>query len=198
MKRRLVSPTNRPPDAAVARIAGGPGRAAWRAAWFWIRPRRAFAAQHYPLISLATAVAIVDAVRPIVPAGQLGLHWPNDVFAAGRKLAGILVEVLPDGKHIVGMGLNINNRAADAPAELRARATSLARLARRENIARPSVSARAGAALAQPGATGGRLPRQLARRADRACLQHGQALTSRIGRSPRRRHCAGHRRRRGT
>ena len=96
---------------------------------------RGISRQHFPLISLATAVAIVDAVQSIVPGSRLGLHWPNDVFAAGRKLAGILVEVLPDGMHIVGIGLNINNRPADAPQELRNTATSLCDLSGREHAA---------------------------------------------------------------
>ncbi len=41
-------------------------------------------------------------------------------FMWGRgKLAGILVEVLPSGLHIIGVGLNSNNSAADAPPPLR-------------------------------------------------------------------------------
>jgi BirA family transcriptional regulator, biotin operon repressor / biotin---[acetyl-CoA-carboxylase] ligase len=72
-----------------------------------------------PLVSLAAAVAVVDAVGPLLPAHQVGLHWPNDVFVEKRKLAGILVEVLPDRRHMIGIGLNTNNTAADAPSELR-------------------------------------------------------------------------------
>jgi BirA family transcriptional regulator, biotin operon repressor / biotin---[acetyl-CoA-carboxylase] ligase len=78
-----------------------------------------------PLIALATAVAVVDTVIPLVPRHRIGVHWPNDVFAAGRKLAGILIEVLPDGRHVVGIGLNTNNSLADAPAELKQTAVTL-------------------------------------------------------------------------
>jgi len=35
------------------------------------------------------------------------LKWPNDVLVEGRKLAGILVEVLPDSRMVVGIGVNI-------------------------------------------------------------------------------------------
>jgi BirA family transcriptional regulator, biotin operon repressor / biotin---[acetyl-CoA-carboxylase] ligase len=35
------------------------------------------------------------------------LKWPNDVLVEGRKLAGILCEVLPDSSVIAGAGLNL-------------------------------------------------------------------------------------------
>ena len=43
----------------------------------------------------------------------------------GRKLAGILIEVLADGKHVIGIGINTNNTAADAPEEVRPRVVTL-------------------------------------------------------------------------
>jgi BirA family transcriptional regulator, biotin operon repressor / biotin---[acetyl-CoA-carboxylase] ligase len=87
-------------------------------------PRRAV-----PSMSLAVSVAIIEAIAPRAAGHRIGLHWPNDVFAAERKLAGVLVEVLPDGRHILGVGLNTNGRAADAPAELQPRLTTLLDLA---------------------------------------------------------------------
>ena len=85
------------------------------------------------LIALVAGVSVVEAVRPILDtcatdskrALPLGLHWPNDVMLAGRKLAGILVEALPDRRHVVGIGVNTNNTAADAPPELRPRVATL-------------------------------------------------------------------------
>jgi BirA family biotin operon repressor/biotin-[acetyl-CoA-carboxylase] ligase len=77
-------------------------------------PRRAV-----PRLSLAAGVAIIDAVAPRLSDHPLGLHWPNDVYVGRAKLAGILVEVLPDGRHIIGAGLNTNCSAADAPPQLR-------------------------------------------------------------------------------
>src|SRR5687767_3863398 len=56
-----------------------------------------------PQVSLACGVALVDVLAPLVPDHRFGLHWPNDVFAADRKLAGILVDVLADGRHILGI-----------------------------------------------------------------------------------------------
>jgi BirA family biotin operon repressor/biotin-[acetyl-CoA-carboxylase] ligase len=83
-------------------------------------PRRAV-----PRLSLAAGVAIVDSVAPRLTGHPLGLHWPNDVYIGQRKLAGILVEVLPGGEHIVGVGLNSNSSVAAAPPELQATIATL-------------------------------------------------------------------------
>ncbi|HTU24236.1 MAG TPA: biotin--[acetyl-CoA-carboxylase] ligase [Pirellulales bacterium] len=78
-----------------------------------------------PARSLAAGVAVAAAVRPALYPHHVGLHWPNDVFVAHRKLAGILIDVLADGRHVLGVGLNVNNGFASAPAEVRARGTSM-------------------------------------------------------------------------
>ena len=82
-----------------------------------------------PARSLAVGLAIVDTIAPLVTARRVGLHWPNDVYVEERKLAGILVDVLAHGLHIVGIGLNVNNPLAEAPDDVRRRATSLCELA---------------------------------------------------------------------
>jgi BirA family transcriptional regulator, biotin operon repressor / biotin---[acetyl-CoA-carboxylase] ligase len=136
--------------------------------------------EHFPLISLATALAIVDSVRPIVPHGTLGLHWPNDVFACERKLAGILVEALAEGKHVLGVGLNVNNCAAAAPTELGGKTISLADLSGHEHSRTDVLLALLGQLwpnLDQLAASAA----EIARRADRACLQHGRRLVIQSG-----------------
>jgi len=80
---------------------------------------------HPGLIGLAAALAVVQTVRPRLPQIPLGLHWPNDVFAGGKKLAGILVEILASGLVVVGIGGNLNNTAQQAPPELQHRVTTL-------------------------------------------------------------------------
>ncbi len=76
-------------------------------------------------------MAVVDALAPLLPrpgvpgAPEIGIHWPNDVMLDGRKLAGILIEVLADGKRVIGIGINTNNTAADAPEEVRPRVATL-------------------------------------------------------------------------
>lgn len=70
---------------------------------------------HAPLLSLLTAVALVDTLRQAdVPCG---IKWPNDVLIGDRKVAGILTEMETDGAHVhfvvVGIGVNINMTAAE-------------------------------------------------------------------------------------
>ncbi len=84
-----------------------------------------------PLVALAAAVAVVDAVAPLLPGHAVGIRWPNDVLVDEKKLAGILIEALPNRRHVVGIGLNANNTLADAPAELQSTAVTLCDLAGR-------------------------------------------------------------------
>jgi BirA family biotin operon repressor/biotin-[acetyl-CoA-carboxylase] ligase len=55
---------------------------------------------------------------------------PNDVYVAGKKIAGVLVEMRAqqNAPHfaIVGIGINMNHRLDDLPKELHSRAASLA------------------------------------------------------------------------
>jgi len=81
----------------------------------------------WPQLSLAAGVAACDALSELAP-GRFGLKWPNDVHAAGRKIAGILVEApnVPATRPIVvGVGVNVNNSWAAAPADLQGIGTSL-------------------------------------------------------------------------
>ena len=85
---------------------------------------------HEPRVALATALAIAEVVDRLVPSTQrVGIRWPNDVEVDDRKVAGILPERVdtPLGPRLViGVGLNLATRLDDAPAEVRAMATSLA------------------------------------------------------------------------
>jgi BirA family biotin operon repressor/biotin-[acetyl-CoA-carboxylase] ligase len=93
-----------------------------------VRPRLA-AADGWQL-GLGAALACREVCLPIA---DIGLKWPNDLVAAdGRKLAGLLVETAIEGGRlataIIGIGLNVNWRHAEMPADLAASATSLAEL----------------------------------------------------------------------
>jgi len=67
---------------------------------------------------------------------QAAVKLPNDVVVAGKKIAGVLVEMRAqrNAPHIaiVGIGVNVNHRAEDFSEELRARAISLAMTLDRE------------------------------------------------------------------
>lgn len=143
-----------------------------------------------PLVSLAAAVAATETVRPLLPGQTVGIHWPNDVFAAGRKLAGILVEMLTGGLCVVGIGLNLNNTMLDATAEMRTSATSVLDLTR----ARHDRTSLLLVFLEQLAALLDQLPVApdvISRLADERCLQRGQPLGVESGGSVVRGVCAG-------
>ncbi len=52
------------------------------------------------------------------------LKFPNDVLLGGRKTAGVLAEAR-DGRVVLGIGVNVNVRGAELPADLERPATSL-------------------------------------------------------------------------
>jgi BirA family biotin operon repressor/biotin-[acetyl-CoA-carboxylase] ligase len=84
----------------------------------------------WPQLSLATAVALCDVLRRNVPLARIGIKWPNDVLIDGRKVSGILIES-PGGaapakdRLIIGIGVNVNNSWASAPASVGTGGTSL-------------------------------------------------------------------------
>ena len=90
-------------------------------------PQLGIVSQKWPVLSLSTGLAICEALEQIAPGGDFGVKWPNDVYCAGRKLCGILIESpsASRGRVIVGIGLNVNNSLAAAPPDIQSVATSL-------------------------------------------------------------------------
>jgi BirA family transcriptional regulator, biotin operon repressor / biotin---[acetyl-CoA-carboxylase] ligase len=66
-------------------------------------------------IPLLAGLAVLDAVRELT-ALPAALKWPNDLLlgSEGRKAAGILAEVAPDGGVVLGIGFNVG-AVADLP-----------------------------------------------------------------------------------
>jgi BirA family transcriptional regulator, biotin operon repressor / biotin---[acetyl-CoA-carboxylase] ligase len=59
--------------------------------------------------SLIAGLAVIDAIETLLPDQKLQLKWANDVFAEGRKLAGILCESrlkADQVRAVIGIGLN--------------------------------------------------------------------------------------------
>ncbi|MPZ87410.1 MAG: biotin--[acetyl-CoA-carboxylase] ligase [Nitriliruptorales bacterium] len=79
-----------------------------------------------PLLPLLTGLALLEAVKPSCPGTEVGLKWPNDLLVADRKAAGILVEAPVQGAAVIGIGLNVDWRAAERPETLREGSISLA------------------------------------------------------------------------
>ena len=85
-----------------------------------------FAPGTMPLcLSLAAGLALAHALTKL-GAGRTALKWPNDVLKDDKKLAGILVELVPGATHaaVIGLGLNLRLPAA-LPAEVRETAAAL-------------------------------------------------------------------------
>lgn len=74
----------------------------------------------------AVAETLEEKAANAPSAAKVEVRPPNDVFWNGKKIAGILIESPTPEFVIVGIGININNRAADAPEKLRGGLTGLA------------------------------------------------------------------------
>lgn len=78
------------------------------------------------LLTLTAGVALAEAVEAVTGL-HVDLKWPNDLYVARRKLAGILAEAsgsnAPGESVVVGYGINVSSTAF--PPELGERATSL-------------------------------------------------------------------------
>jgi BirA family biotin operon repressor/biotin-[acetyl-CoA-carboxylase] ligase len=132
------------------------------------------------LVALASAVAVVETVASLLPEHSIGIHWPNDVMAADRKLAGILIEALTDRRHIIGIGLNTNNTMADAPEELCTTAATLRDLGGRP-FDQTAILIDLLKRLERAYLHVCQEPEQVARQADAMCLQRGRTLTLQWG-----------------
>lgn len=76
--------------------------------------------QHPPMLSAVGVVCAVAVARALESAGvgDIGLKWPNDILARGRKLGGVLLECADGGSRarpgVIGVGLNVRMPAAAA------------------------------------------------------------------------------------
>ena len=81
--------------------------------------------RRHALLPLAAAVAVCEACEELA-AVECEIKWPNDVWIAGRKVAGILLEGRPqEGWAVLGIGLNVGTTGDEFPEELAETATSL-------------------------------------------------------------------------
>ena len=68
-------------------------------------------------LSVVAALAVSDAIKQLYNV-NVELKWPNDIYANGKKLAGILIDLegqaLEASHSVIGIGLNINMPAKSA------------------------------------------------------------------------------------
>ncbi len=74
-------------------------------------------------LALLVAVGVAEALHRI-GAAAVGVKWPNDLVAGGRKCGGVLVESLPPWV-VAGIGVNVHVDPTRFPPPLRAQAASL-------------------------------------------------------------------------
>ena len=83
----------------------------------------------FPEITLAAAVAVAKTLEDFHFWPKI--KWPNDLLLDGKKVCGILTEMVPKKDKmagvVLGIGVNLNQSPTDFPKEIRAVATSLFR-----------------------------------------------------------------------
>jgi len=101
----------------------------------WVAPRGAALAvsivvrpsasmSRWGWLTLLGGLAVRRAVAAELPDAEVSLKWPNDVLVRGRKVAGILAELVPEtGAVIVGIGINTAMTEEERPVDS---ATSIA------------------------------------------------------------------------
>ncbi|MEM6981320.1 MAG: biotin--[acetyl-CoA-carboxylase] ligase, partial [Planctomycetota bacterium] len=65
------------------------------------------------LLSIAAGLAVAETIERLVPPFRCGLKWPNDVWLAGGKVSGILIERCSStlsatkNPYVIGIGVNL-------------------------------------------------------------------------------------------
>jgi len=92
--------------------------------WFSVLLRPEMPLAEWPRLTLWIAYAVAQAIRHM-HGPEIMVKWPNDLYASGRKVAGILVETSlgRDPFATAGIGLNVNQVSFPPPID--ATATSL-------------------------------------------------------------------------
>lgn len=89
-----------------------------------------------PVITLLSGLAASKAIDELCDV-KTQIKWPNDIYLNGKKLGGILCELV-SGKvltAVIGIGINIGAKAEDIPEELKNKMTSVVT----ENGKQPSL-----------------------------------------------------------
>jgi BirA family transcriptional regulator, biotin operon repressor / biotin---[acetyl-CoA-carboxylase] ligase len=108
--------------------------APYQGLWLSILLRPALTLRESPRLTSLLAEAVSATIAEETGCATT-IKLPNDIYIAGRKVAGILVEgrTANDGSYVAvaGIGINVNQTLDDFPEELRATAGSLAMAAGR-------------------------------------------------------------------
>lgn len=98
--------------------------------WFSVILRPKFLPHDAPKCTLMAAVAVAEAMKRFNLKAEI--KWPNDIMFRNRKLVGILTEITAELAKItymvIGIGINVNIKRDEFPAELQPIAASLAEI----------------------------------------------------------------------
>lgn len=86
--------------------------------------------KNIPFLTLAAGLAAAEAIEKIPTSTKIDceLKWPNDIYLNGRKVCGILTELVGAAETltaVVGIGINVRDISEECPHELRRKITSL-------------------------------------------------------------------------
>ncbi|MBK4348885.1 biotin--[acetyl-CoA-carboxylase] ligase [Lacisediminihabitans changchengi] len=72
--------------------------------------------EHFGWLPLIAGLAMTWAINALAEEHLVRLKWPNDVQIDGKKVSGLLAELLPGGDAVVmGAGVNLTIESADLP-----------------------------------------------------------------------------------
>jgi len=96
--------------------------------WFSVLLRPELSPQETTQLTVASATALRRAIKNVTGLSA-DIKWPNDLLIGGKKVVGILTEMSAEVdrvRHVIlGIGVDVNQDAAEFPAELKKLATSL-------------------------------------------------------------------------
>ena len=103
--------------------------APYRGLWLSVLLRPVMTLRESPQLTSLLAEVVAETITQETGCAAT-IKPPNDIYIAGRKVAGILVEGRTDSSGgyvaVAGIGINVNQTVDDFPEELRATAASLA------------------------------------------------------------------------
>ena len=107
---------------------------AWNSArgaglWFSVVLEPRIPVHQVSLYSFAAAVSVAEGIQ-LSTGLSSQVKWPNDVLLKGRKVCGILLELVAERNQpvrvIIGIGINANQQMEDFPEDVQHKAVSLA------------------------------------------------------------------------
>ncbi len=94
-------------------------------------------AENIPCLTLLAGLAVCSALTKAgIP--DVGIKWPNDIVADGKKVSGILSELSGTNTVVIGIGINVSNKSF--PDEISDKATSLALLSNKPFEREPIIA----------------------------------------------------------